>query len=320
MQRVRQDPMIRRIRANTHLSSSSVAERHYQPTRKRVAFSGTTADWLFKNLPAPVNTRVGNLSLEDFSARLSVWTFYIPQGIMAIRTRQHPFETWGRNILAWFGVLGITLLGKHEKYGFNRWFNNLMLPKERLAPLPTSTPQFFGHVLRHPLKTLKYMVNDTRMEMNYLALAKKAGVRLREIGIKSDELDKAIVKDAVWTKLDVNELFKVLEYAKRLKTKAAKSNNEHIKRFLTKRAQMAEGMVKRVSLCKYLAFAASTVLFTVTIGVMLQRAVFLFIAPLDRKFVPNVKVKLNTFDNQDDKNSGSRFSGANHSHRGGWNR
>lgn len=239
-------------------------------------FGNSLATRLYNALPPPVNFRVGNISLEDLTARLMVWTIYLPQGIMAIRYRQNPFETWSRNILVWMGTIGATLLAKHPKYGFNAIFNEFMVPQARLKKLPDSLTGKIDFMRKHPRYLLDALVNPFRPKENYLQFLKEAGVNLKSFGYKGEDLSVAIRKYRPWTSLDINEKMLLLQLKKGAKSAA--------------KARAIENIVKRMTLCKFVSVGMSSMLIAYVIGVALQKAIFTFVAPLDKRFTPRVKL------------------------------
>jgi hypothetical protein len=276
------------------------------PLDKSARFRGMDS-WLYNNLPPPVNMRVGGLSIEDFTNRLMVWTIYIPQGIMAIKYKQHPFETWGRNIIIWLGMLGVNIVGKHPKYGFNAGFNALMTPKEKLAPLPQSITERAGFFFKNPRQILNHLANPFRIDRNYLEIAREAGVNLKKVGVKGNLAEA--VKGAVWSKFDVNEHEKILGFADILLERAEKAGGSRLKARLTEQAQLVKKVAFRISAMKYLSVAAAAILMSVFVGVFLQKLVFMFIAPLDKKLVPTTKLKTGSEEGANPMKSGVRTRG-----------
>jgi hypothetical protein len=228
---------------------------------------GGFAQTMFKTLPPALNLRVGGLSLEDFTARLMVWLIYLPQGIMAVLYRLNPFETWSRNIGAWLGSVGITLIGKHDKYGFNSIFNHMMIKPK----------------VKNPDSFLERLFNRMRPEANYLQLLKEAGVDMKKMGFK-DELtkesfDKNVAKKAFWSGLDTNEKKMLLN----LRQQALRQKN-------MVKVGHVDQVMRRMFAARMLSVGTSAMLMAIVIGVLMQKAVFKFISPLDKRFTPRSSV------------------------------
>lgn len=244
------------------------------------------AKFIYNNIPPPVNTRVGGMSLEDFTLRLMVWTIYLPQGIMAIRYRQHPFETWGRNVLVWLGGIAIVLLGKHPKYGFNAIFNQFMVPRQKLPKLPDGMLEKARLFKQNPKMLMEHLVNPLRPRENYLEIMREAGINLRTLGYKgpytSEAMLKAVREKPFWPTLDINEKYKL--HALRNMVRSASKR------------QAVENVIRRTTLCKYLSVGVSALLMAYLIGVALQKAVFDYIAPLDKRFKPRTKLNPELFE------------------------
>lgn len=233
--------------------------------RREPRFQGFSG-FLFKTLPPSLNLRVAGMALEDFTARIMVWLIYIPQGVMSILYRQNPFETWGRNILAWLGSVSVTMLGKHPKHGFNAIFNRMMIPR-----------------MQKPIHWSDRLFNRFRPRANYLELLHEAGVNLKAMGYKGDftrqSLAKAVREKPFWNSLDVNEKMMLLS----LRQTALQQGRRQ-------KAQSIEEVLKKASGCKMLSVGTSAVIMALAIGVFLQKAVFKFISPLDRHLVPRTRM------------------------------
>lgn len=66
--------------------------------------------------------KVANLSLQDMSTFAVVMAVYIPECIGAFASGRHPWETFGRNVLALVFRLGMTVFTKNKKFSLNSWF------------------------------------------------------------------------------------------------------------------------------------------------------------------------------------------------------
>lgn len=237
-------------------------------TGQNLRFSG------FK-LPKPPNMRIGGWSLEDFTSRLMVWLIYIPQGIMAILNKQVPFETWGRNMSVWLSTTGITSLGKSPKYGFNTFFNwFLMLPQ-----------------IKRPHNGLEKLLNRFRMPNNYLELLHEAEIDLKQMGFKGDftkaSFNDAVKKQSFWSALSVTEKMKL----EKLKNKLISQKN-------FAKIKVIDQVQKRMAVSKISAIMLSAVIMALAVGIVVQKAIFKFVSPLDKRFVPKTDLKTSDLTSQ----------------------
>lgn len=110
-----------------------------------------------EKVPA-LNPSIGGLHLEDIASRLSViLTYYAPQGLLAIAAMQRPFETWGRNMLAWAGTLAVAYVAKNQNVGINTFLDTMMRPKG--SPYKTVAPIGLANKAKFYLKNPKAMIN-----------------------------------------------------------------------------------------------------------------------------------------------------------------
>lgn len=254
-----------------------------KPAERDIRFKGF-AQTLYRNMPPPVNYRVGNISIEDATARTMVIpSVYIPQQIAAIKLRQNPYETGARNFFAWLGIIGVTLLAKHPTFGFNAIFNQFIVPK-------VQDPKTLNSKLSHLKEEAEWQkiqsspllkwINSKRPELNYLKIMNDAKINLKTLKYKAatDEasLLKAVRKGTYWADLDVNEKRLMLHFIK----------NE----LKNKPQSEAFGLLKRISAFKMLALLFTAMMVAYVIGIWLQKIVFKYVSPLDRKFVPQSRV------------------------------
>lgn len=224
----------------------------------------------------PMDTREMGLSIADLSSRTFVWFLYVPQSIAAFLYKEHPIETTSRNLLSWAASLLIAVGLKHPSWGINSLFAQWMLPKN----LKPHVPSFFN-------KLLYTLSNPLRPKYNYLQLIQKVDPSLtKTIGYsgskKLADLNKAIIKKAFWSQpdFDFNISSKLALYQKQYQLMGQTQEAKQIKNFLF-----------RKNLCRLFSVGTGGIITGLLIGVLLQKVIFRFFEPLDKKFFPEENAK-----------------------------
>jgi hypothetical protein len=113
----------------------------------------------------------------------------------------------------------------------------------------------------------------------------RAHLDLKTLGysgpITPKALDAAIRQKPYWGSLDFTERKLIRLYYERLMRQGA-----------TRQAQQIKQVMDRVLVCRLLATATSALFVVYIIGIALQQAVFKYISPLDRRFVPRTRFSL----------------------------
>jgi len=241
---------------------------------------GNVSWWLYKKLPEPFDITAGGLTIQDWSTRIMLLSLYAPRIFLAFKYRQHPIEITGREATIWFSQLALLLL-QRSPYGFNKWVDPFMHPKLKVIPPKTG----FLSGLRTGLAA---WVNTHRIDANYLEFLKKAGIKLHT---KNPDLSKA-VKEASWFHLRANEMNTLVLYFEKLKKQLPSLEGE-ARRVQQKEIQNLNRFINRFTYLKGATFTISTLLISLVVGVWVNKFIFKFFAPFDKKFVPKTKLASN---------------------------
>lgn len=87
-------------------------------------------NWLERSGLGKSDWRKGNLSLQDFASRTSLlFSWYVPQTIISIRHKTHPWENFGRNLTVFLVTLGVLSYTKSDRFSLNTLlFDRFMKP------------------------------------------------------------------------------------------------------------------------------------------------------------------------------------------------
>ncbi len=199
-----------------------------------------------------LNTKLWNLSLQDWSARVAIlFAFYTPQTVLAFTDNKHKWETLSRNILNWTVTIGILILNKHHKYGLNSLFNPYLKPQQETLPKDAGK--------------YKQWINKWSYKPELFDYAsKKLGIDLTKwTGLDDNHFDEL---KAAWQKLDK------LNQAKKL-SKSEQYVHKNI-----------PSLVNRISAYKFLSVGISVALLAFFVGKVVMDVVYKHIAPLDHDF------------------------------------
>lgn len=232
------------------------------------------------NILPVIDMKYKNLSINDISTRLGILGVYIPQGIMAIHYQRHPYETWVRNILAWVSTNVILQSIKDPKSYYSSFKNQFLVPKKQFKPLGKKPLSYIGLAFKKPFEALDRALNIVRTDWNYLKWLDKAGISLKSLGVKED-INKAIYKEAFWSKLDINEMRLIENTAQRLLKKHQLYGPRPL---LKQQAMQIASFIRRVSGMHYFANISMAVAQIYIAGLLVPIVTFILTDKLDKRF------------------------------------
>jgi len=217
------------------------------------------------------DVRVGGLSLEDMAGRLQTLIgVYLLQGYFAVKDQKHPCETNGRNAIVWLMTLALTSITKSENYGVNTVLLNPFMKQK-------------GAAVRF-LPFLKQPFDAVRMDVDYLDIIEKAGIKIQE----KERTGALKGTKALWASswLDANKIEKIQNYLSDLTLKGDSLTREEklMKEAIPK-------FFKRINLFNILSTGIITAATVYFIGGVAMRIVNKFISPMDKDFDGNKKNK-----------------------------
>ncbi len=257
------------------------------------------------------DVRVGGMSLEDMAARLQTLIgVYILQGYLSIKEKKHPWETNGRNVVVWLLTTYVVQFLKNDSFGINTLLlNPFMKPKvdyskpvEKVAePVKQAVERKgFGklvHAVLEPLgkllaplkpvveqigRMLDRLINPLRMDINYVDILERAGVKVSE----SEKKAVAAGKKSLWASQDVNLLSRVNNLYDSLQAKVKAEGLESLSAQDQKIFKELPSFLKRVNFFPIISTALITAATVYIIGSLAMKIVYKFIAPLDKDFIP----------------------------------
>ncbi len=193
-------------------------------------------------------------SMEDIAGRgLNIVGISLPQGLLAVMTGLRPWERNGQNIISTVLGIGMVMLFKNDKFGFNTLLDKFMKPQD------TTLGGGF----------LKRLMNKARMPIDYFHLLKAAGVEFAE----EDR------KKAFWATLDGNQRTLVDGFYNKLQNKAKQGILTEAEKPLLK---ALPAFRRRLVAFPFLSTSLIALATIYVMGYLTTWFVFKFLVPLDQ--------------------------------------
>jgi hypothetical protein len=244
---------------------------------------------------------------------LTLFGLYIPQGILAIKAKKHPYETNGRNVVVWVMTFYLMQFLKNDNFGINSLLlNPLMLQKGKLQAFnkKTDIPANAGFIkkmlhstFKPPLNYMQRVANKTfGMNGNYLDVLKDSGINVSQGDIK-----KALLSTkSPWASLDNNQLDLINNRYEELRKIVSKDGIEALGKL---KEPVSEALyktypkvIRRLNIFPMISASLLTAATVYVIGGVAMQIVYRFIAPLDKDFNPEAfKARNNKKKNQPPK-------------------
>jgi hypothetical protein len=203
------------------------------------------------------DVRFGGLSLEDIASRVqTIVGVYLLQGYFSVKDQKHPWETNGRNVLVWILGILVPLLSKHPTIGVNPVLDKLFMKKRN----------------ENPSNWFSAQLNKLRMPIDYKQILEGAGIEKP--------------KEGDWAKMDANKLHRIRMFKEELENRA-KGLGAPLNAEEQKLLEHMPGLLRRLNVFPLVSTAIITAATVYIIGVLAMKAVYKFIAPLDKDFNPN---------------------------------